>query len=44
MKSVNFLSVIYISFYSLTSRTRNGTVELADGKENECCKKLTMQP
>ena len=31
MKSVNlqtFLSVTYISFYSLTSRTRDDTVEL----------------
>ena len=28
MMSVNILRVIYISFYSLTSRTRNNTVEL----------------
>ena len=28
MKFVNILRVIYISFYSLTSRTRNKTVEL----------------
>ena len=27
MMSVNILRVIYISFYSLTSRTRNNTVE-----------------
>ena len=33
MKSVNILGIIYISFYSLTSRTREMTHWWADCKE-----------